>query len=86
MVTVPYFNLAPYVLVKTDLIFTISKNFADFYADLLPLAIYPCTINFPKIKFYLLWHARSQKDIGHRWLRNALMRASQKLNISPKLE
>ncbi len=83
MVTVPYFNLAPYVLVNTDLIFTISRHFAHFYANLLPLAVCPCPVDYPRMEFYLLWHARSQKDAGHKWLRNAMTRASEKLNISP---
>lgn len=84
MVTVPYFNLAPYILVNTDLIFTISKHFANFYANLLPLTVCPCPVDYPRMEFYLLWHARSQKDDGHRWLRQVLSRASQKLNISPR--
>lgn len=83
MVTVPYFGLAPYLLVNTDLIFTTSRHFADFYANLLPLAVRPCPIRFPRVEFYLLWHARSQKDAGHKWLRNVLSRASQKLNVLP---
>lgn len=84
MVTVPYFTLAPYVLVNTDLIFTISRHFANFYADHLPLSICPCPVDYPRMEFYLLWHARSQKDEGHKWLRSALTRASQKLNIGPR--
>lgn len=82
-ITVPYFSLAPHILVNTDLIFTISRHFAKYYANLLPLSICPCPIDYPRMEFYLLWHARSQKDSAHRWLRGVMTRASQKLNISP---
>lgn len=83
MVTVPYFSLAPHILANTDLIFTTSRHFASFYANLLPLVVCPCPVSYPKMEFYLLWHARSQKDAGQKWLRSVLTRASQKLSISP---
>lgn len=83
MITVPFFSMAPHILANTDLIFTISRHFAKYYSDLLPLSICPCPIDYPKMEFYLLWHARSQRDDAHKWLRSVLTRASQKLNISP---
>lgn len=36
VVTLPYFNLAPYVLIKSDLVFTTTRLFADHYAQFLP--------------------------------------------------
>lgn len=83
MITVPFFSMIPHILANTDLIFTISRHFAKYYSNLLPLAICPCPIDYPKMEFYLLWHARSQRDDAHKWLRSVFTRASQKLNISP---
>lgn len=80
-VTVPFFSMAPHMLASTDLIFTISRHFANYYASLLPLAVCPCPVDYPPMKFYLLWHARSQHDPAHKWLRGALGRATHKLNI-----
>ena len=82
-VTVPLFSMAPHILTMTDLIFTVSRHFAEYYASLLPLTICPCPIDYPRMEFYLLWHARSQRDEAHRWLRGIFNRASANLNIIP---
>ena len=82
-VTVPFFSMAPHMLANTDLIFTISRHFAAYYAAFLPLVTCPCPIDYPPMKFYLMWHARSQHDPGHRWLRSAFGAVARRLNIEP---
>jgi len=71
-VTVPYFGLAPHLLPGTDLIFTTSRHFAQHYAGMLPLAIVPSPIDFPPMRFYQLWHGRTQHAPGHVWFRSLL--------------
>lgn len=71
-VTVPYFGLAPHLLPGTDLIFTTSRHFAQYYAGLLPLAIVPAPVDFPPMRFYQLWHGRTQLAPGHVWFRSLL--------------
>lgn len=71
-VMVPFFTMAPHMLVGSDLIFTISRHFALHYAKLLPLAVVPCPIEFPRMRFYQMWHGRSQASEAHRWLRGVL--------------
>ncbi len=71
-VVVPFFTMAPHLLVGSDLIFTISRHFAEHYARLLPLAVVPCPIDFPRMRFYQMWHGRSQASEAHRWLRGVL--------------
>lgn len=46
-VVVQSFSAAPYLLHDTDLVFTTTRHFAHYYADLLPLAILPSPIPFP---------------------------------------
>ncbi len=58
VVTLPYFNLAPYVLIKSDLIFTTTRLFADYYAKFLPLTVVPAPLDFPPMQYYQLWHER----------------------------
>src|SRR5258706_2472760 len=65
-VMLPYFNMAPYLLPKTDLVFTTSRHFARFYANLLPLAVVPSPIEFPKMRFYQLWHERTHQSQAHK--------------------
>ena len=68
-VFVQSFNLAPYMLVDTDLVFTTSGHFARIYVDQLPLVIVPSPIEFPRMRFYQLWHERTHHSAAHRWLR-----------------
>lgn len=66
------FMLAPYLLPGTDLVFTTTRHFARYYADLLPLAIVDSPIDFPPMRFYQLWHARNHHSSSHQWLRHLL--------------
>ena len=71
-VTVPYFSMAPSLLPGTDLIFTTSRHFAEHHARQLPLAVLRAPLNFPSMRFYQLWHNRSQQSQSHAWLRSLL--------------
>lgn len=71
-VVVPFFTMAPHMLVDSDLIFTISRHFALHWARLLPLAVVPCPIDYPRMRFYLMWHGRSHDAQAHRWMRGVL--------------
>lgn len=76
-VVVPYFELAPHLLVGTELVFTTARHFAEHYARLMPLALHPAPFDFPRMRFYQLWHQRSQPSAPHAWLR-ALLSAAAK--------
>lgn len=67
-VMVPYFSLAPPLLLKSDLIFTTTRRFAEFHARHLPLAVLPAPIDFPPIEYYLLWHPRAHLSEEVQWL------------------
>lgn len=71
-VVVPFFSVAPHMLSDTDLIFTISRHFANHYARLLPLAVVECPMDFPKMDFYQIWHGRNQSSAAQRWMRGVL--------------
>lgn len=78
-VVVPYFELAPYLLVGTDLVFTTARHFAAHFARLLPLAISAAPFEFPRMRFYQLWHERSHESGAHRWLRGLLVDAARRV-------
>lgn len=71
-VTVPYFSMAPSLLPGTDLVFTTSRHFAEHYARQLPLTVMTAPIDFPAMRFYQLWHSRTQQSQSHAWLRSLL--------------
>lgn len=66
------FMLAPYLLPGTDLVFTTTRHFAQYYADLLDLCIIKSPIDFPPMRFYQLWHACNHRVPSHSWLRRLL--------------
>ena len=78
-VVVPYFELAPYLLLQTDLVFTTARHFAAHYARLLPLAISAAPFDFPRMRFYQLWHERSQQSLPHRWFRGLLTDTARRM-------
>ncbi len=67
--TVPEFNLAPYALLGSDLVFTTARRFAEHYAARLPLVVAPAPAELPAMRFYQLWHERSHASAASRWLR-----------------
>ena len=71
-VIVPFFSMAPHLLAGTDLIFTISRHFAEHFAAFLPLKVVACPIDFPRMRFYQIWHSRTQGSDAQQWLRNVL--------------
>ncbi len=68
-VSLAYFNLVPYVLQDTDLLFTTGKRFAESCARVAPIRIVKAPLNFPPMKFYQLWHERTHDAPAARWLR-----------------
>ncbi len=78
-ISLPYFNLVPYALVKSDLIFTTTRLFADHYAKLLPLVVLPAPLDFPPMPYYQLWHERVHHSEEVRWLRSLISDATRTL-------
>ena len=70
--TVPYFGLVPYVLMRTDMVFTTGRQFAQHYAKYLPITVLPSPFEFPPMRFYQLWHRRSHKAQDVIWLRRRI--------------
>jgi DNA-binding transcriptional LysR family regulator len=75
--TVPEFNQVPYVLARTDLLFTTGRRFAEHCARLMPLVLLPAPPEFPPMRFYQLWHERDHTSAANRWLRRQVLEVSQ---------
>lgn len=78
-VVLPYFSMALYLLPGTDLVFTTSRHFARHFAKFLPLEILPPPFEFPRMRFYQLWHERTHQVDSHRWLRTLLGAVGKRL-------
>lgn len=73
---VPEYNLIPYVVMQSDLVFTTCRRFAEHYARLLPIDVVEAPAFFPKMEFRLLWHEMSGGDPANRWLRQTIVDAT----------
>lgn len=72
-VLVPEFNLVPYALLSSDLVFTSSRQFARHYEAFLPIRSIDAPAEFGQMRFYLLWHERAQTSPANRWLRRQIV-------------
>lgn len=77
--TLPYFGMAPYVLVRSDLLFTTTRALASHYARLLPLRIEPIPGGAPALTYYQLWHERAHRSVAAVWLRRLVASVAQTL-------
>lgn len=73
VVSVPYFSLAPYVLLQNDVLFSAPRLFAEHCCTLGELCIAESPLAFPKMRFYLLWHDRAHHGDECRWFREQVV-------------
>lgn len=81
--TLPYFCIAPYVLVKSNLVFTTTRSFAKHYTELLPLRIEPFPVPAQPLRYYQLWHARKHRSQASKWLRSVVLAAAKAIGPEP---
>lgn len=80
--TIPYFGQVAGMLLRTDLIFTTGRQFAQHYARYLPITVLPSPFPFPRMRFYLLWHHRCHGAAEVIWLRQCIVRVASMLQAS----
>lgn len=73
------FSLIPHMLLTSELIFTSSARFADYFSTLMPLQWAPAPPEFGTLKFFLLWHERSHSDARNIWLRGQISAVARSL-------
>jgi DNA-binding transcriptional LysR family regulator len=65
----PSFQALPAIVANTDLVATLPRRLAVLASQTLPISVYDPPLPLPTVDFSLYWHARSQEDSGHKWLR-----------------
>ncbi|WP_084187373.1 LysR substrate-binding domain-containing protein [Andreprevotia chitinilytica] len=70
---VPYFNLVPYLLLQSDMIFSGPRSFTESFCAHMPLTVVEAPIEFPRMHFYLLWHDRTHLADECRWFREQVV-------------
>ncbi|PVX82435.1 LysR family transcriptional regulator [Paraburkholderia unamae] len=75
--TLPYFGMAPYVVARSELLFTTTRALAAHYAQLLPLRVEPLPCSAAALTYYQLWHEGSHRSAALRWLRRLVKKVAQ---------
>jgi len=73
--TVPDFLVAPFVVAANDLALTVSERLAASFERSLKLRLVELPIRLAAYKLTQVWAERAHDDDGHRWLRDAIVRA-----------
>lgn len=71
--SVPYFNLVPDVLLQNDFIFTAPRIFAEQCCTQADLCMAESPLQFPKMRFYILWHDRTHQSDECKWFRDLIV-------------
>jgi len=77
--TLPYFGMAPYVLVRSNLMFTTTRTLAEHYCNVLPLRIEPVPGDVKALTYYQLWHDRTHRSVAAVWLRRLVAGVAKEL-------
>jgi DNA-binding transcriptional LysR family regulator len=67
----------PPMVERTDLVAILPRRFVDEVARNFELDVHELPVEIPRQFTYMTWHANSELDPGHRWLRESMMRAAQ---------
>ena len=69
-ISVPEYTIAPSMLVRTDLVFTTGRPFAEHLASSMPLVLLAAPRELGRMRFHMLWHERSHNSRHGQWLRD----------------
>jgi DNA-binding transcriptional LysR family regulator len=67
----------PAMIERTDLVGILPRRFVQEIAGNFALDIHEMPTEMPEQHMYMMWHANSEHDPGHIWLRESMMRAAQ---------
>lgn len=66
----------PPLVERTDLIGMLPRRFVEAIADNYRLDIHEVPTGLEEQHAYMMWHTNSEHDVGHRWLRESMLRAA----------
>jgi DNA-binding transcriptional LysR family regulator len=67
----------PPMVERTDLVGILPRRFVEEISGNFALDIHEMPIKMPEQFLYMMWHANSDLDPGHKWLRESMMQAVQ---------
>ncbi|MDI7863678.1 LysR family transcriptional regulator [Rhizobiaceae bacterium n13] len=92
-VTTPHLFTLPILVRETRMIAAVPASFARAWAPVFGLAISPGPVDVPPYDISLAWHASSDRNSGHAWLRKMVLAALEPVrakvldaNAGPEVE
>lgn len=79
MARVAHFSLIPAMVASTLLVLTTGRAYCQRFVGALPVRILVPPLAFPRMRYYQLWHARSQSSASTRWLREQVKAVASNL-------
>ena len=67
----------PIVVAGTTLIAVCNRRVAEPWVNLLGLKLLPLPFRAAPLKSHLVWHSSRQRDAGHRWIREGVVRLAR---------
>ncbi len=66
-------------VIGTQMVATAHERFAQYYAQYLPIKVFPAPIPIPPFKMKMQWHRFHDSDAGIQWLRQVLREGAEGL-------
>lgn len=79
----PHFGLTPLMVARSNLVLTTGRQFCSRYVGQFPVRIVRCPVEFPPLRYYLLWHEVTHASPALRWLRERVREVSEELSRRP---
>ena len=80
----PRFLAVPFLVQGAPVVTTMFSRLARRFASSLGLSLSPPPVGLPEIPISLLWHASFDRDPGHLWLRQTIMRFAAEIAHEPE--
>jgi len=80
---IAHLGAAPEILMRTDMVMTLSSRLATRLAEVHQLAIRPSPVPINHTRLSLVFHRRSEADAGHAWLRRTLLAVAREVGPVP---
>lgn len=83
VITTPYYSCVPALIHGTRNLAVVVEDLLDLLPEGDTLARFPIPVTVDPVMSKIVWHARSDEDLGHTWLRNLFIASSR---VSDQLE
>ncbi|WP_439548757.1 LysR family transcriptional regulator [Falsiroseomonas sp.] len=80
---VAHLGAVPEILMRTDMVMSLSGRLAQRMAETYGLVLRPCPVELNHTRLSLLFHRRFEADPGHAWLRRLLLSVAREVGPVP---